>query len=258
MKIQCEPYLVGKVVGKNGKHINKIKSEVKCKGLTIQHYQTSDDAYFYITYPYSCKNNALFAANMMRKHVAATKIIVDGIKIPCDKHLVGKIVGKRWCNIKQIKKETKVDDINFNDKDLYFHVTGFRTNSLRAVELLNKRIAKAKAHLASQPFLKNDSFSANVDRLRQRNVEDTMPEDEKIKVLCEENLVILHKKKQMQAYVLHGRRHRKDVLFYQKQQDHTFCSRRNNNNKTLIIIITRMVAMIVMAKKRMKSKQRSQ
>ena len=78
--------------------------------------------------------------------------------MPCDKLLVGKIVGKRWCNIKQIKKETKVDDINYNDKDLYFHVTGFRTNSLRAVKLLNKRIAKAKAHLASQPFLKNDSF----------------------------------------------------------------------------------------------------
>ena len=188
MKIECEPYLLGRVVGNKWKHINKIKSQVKCNKLFIKHYILSHDSYFYITFPHGCKGNALFAADMLRKRVDEIKLSVDGIQVKCGKHLVGRIVGQRWCNINQFINNSKFNDINinYNDKGKYFHVTGNREDSLQVIEFLNKRIAEAKEDVANQSFLKVDRFAAKIDRLRQRNAEDTMSEELKITVPCKE------------------------------------------------------------------------
>ena len=56
-------------------------------------------------------------------------------------------------------------------------MTGNREDSLQVIEFLNKRIAEAKEDVANQSFLKVDRFAAKIDRLRQRNAEDTMSEE---------------------------------------------------------------------------------
>jgi len=66
-EVLCGPYFVGKIIGKNGMHLKKIKEEVHCKKLRIIYDNESHK--FSISYPHGCRGNALFAVEMLKKHI---------------------------------------------------------------------------------------------------------------------------------------------------------------------------------------------